>query len=86
MATVADSIFIKLGLDAKELNKGLSDAVSTVNKSAQGLSAGASQVSSKAFSQVASIAKMVAAPVMGAMSPGAGPPSRRTRSPWAAGW
>lgn len=71
MATIADSLLIYLGLNSKDMVRGLNQAVNQVNNAARGLSAGADQLSKKAFSQVASIAKMVAAPVMGALSLGA---------------
>ena len=71
MATVADTIWIALGLKSDDLNKGLSKAEGDIKKAAASLSQGVNQVSAKAVSQIAGIARMVAAPLAGAMSIGA---------------
>ena len=65
------SIFLELGLRTAGFNKDISAAEANIKKTSQSLARGVDQVSSKALNQVAGIAKMVAAPLAGALSIGA---------------
>ena len=71
MPSVADTIWISLGLKTAEFSQALSKAQDGVKKASSELAKGADQVASKAVGQLAGIARMVAAPLAGAMSIGA---------------
>ena len=70
MASVADTIFVKLGLDFQGFQQSLNKAVAGIQENAQSLAKGADKVSVGAVAQIASVAKMVAGPLAGAMSIG----------------
>lgn len=69
MASVG-SIFLELGLKTAGFNKDVSKAEANIKKTSQNLAKGADQVASKALGQIAGIARMVAAPLAGAISIG----------------
>lgn len=70
MATIADMIKIQLGLETAEFNKSLQKSKENIQKTSSELAKGADQVAGKAIGQIAGIARMVAAPLAGAMSIG----------------
>lgn len=70
MASVADTIFVKLGLDFQGFQQSLNKAVAGIQENAQSLAKGADKVSAGAVAQIANVAKMVAGPLAGAMSIG----------------
>jgi hypothetical protein len=71
MATISDMIKIQLGLETAEFNKSLQKSKENIQKTSSELAKGADQVAGKAIGQIAGIARMVAAPLAGAMSIGA---------------
>ena len=70
MATISDMIKIQLGLETAEFNKSLQKSKENIQKTSSELAKGADQVAGKAIGQIAGIARMVAAPLAGAMSIG----------------
>lgn len=70
MVTIADMIKIQLGLETAEFNKSLQKSKENIQKTSSELAKGADQVAGKAIGQIAGIARMVAAPLAGAMSIG----------------
>ena len=70
MASISDTIFISLGLKTADFNKSMDKAKDNVKKTSSELAKGADQVAGKAIGQMAGIARMVAAPLAGAMSIG----------------
>lgn len=70
MATISDMIKIQLGLETAEFNKSLQKSKENIQKTSSELAKGADQVAGKAIGQIAGIARMVAAPLAGAMSLG----------------
>lgn len=70
MASISDTIFISLGLKTADFNKSMDKAKDNVKKTSSELAKGADQVAGKAIGQLAGIARMVAAPLAGAMSIG----------------
>lgn len=70
MATISDMIKIQLGLETAEFNKSLQKSKENIQKTSSELAKGADQVAGKALGQIAGIARMVAAPLAGAMSIG----------------
>lgn len=70
MATISDMIKIQLGLETAEFNKSLQKSKENIQKISSELAKGADQVAGKAIGQIAGIARMVAAPLAGAMSIG----------------
>ena len=70
MASISDTIFISLGLKTADFNKSMDKAKDNVKKTSSELAKGADQVAGKAMGQLAGIARMVAAPLAGAMSIG----------------
>lgn len=70
MASVMDTIYISLGLKTDDFTKSMNKAKENIEKTSQSLSKGADQTSAKAFSQLANVARMVAAPLAGALSIG----------------
>lgn len=70
MASISDTIFISLGLKTADFSKSLDKAKDNVKKTSSELAKGADQVAGKAIGQLAGIARMVAAPLAGAMSIG----------------
>jgi hypothetical protein len=70
MASVMDTIYISLGLKTDDFKKSMDKAKENIEKTSQSLSKGADQTSAKAFGQLANVAKMVAAPLAGALSIG----------------
>lgn len=70
MASVMDTIYISLGLKTDDFKKSMDAAKENIEKTSQSLSKGADQTSAKAFSQLANVARMVAAPLAGALSIG----------------
>lgn len=70
MASISDTIFISLGLKTSDFNKSMDRAKDNVKKTSSELAKGADQVAGKAIGQLAGIARMVAAPLAGAMSIG----------------
>lgn len=71
MASIADTIWISLGLKTADFSQALNKAQDSVKKASSELAKGADQVATKAVGQLAGIARMVAAPLAGAMSIGA---------------
>lgn len=71
MASISDTIFISLGLKTADFNKSMDKAKDNIKKTSSELAKGADQVAGKAVGQLAGIARMVAAPLAGAMSIGA---------------
>lgn len=71
MASIADTIWISLGLKTADFSQALTKAQDSVKKASSELAKGADQVATKAVGQLAGIARMVAAPLAGAMSIGA---------------
>ena len=70
MASISDTIFISLGLKTADFSKSMDKAKDNVKKTSSELAKGADQVAGKAIGQMAGIARMVAAPLAGAMSIG----------------
>ena len=70
MASISDTIFISLGLKTADFSKSMDKAKDNVKKTSSELAKGADQVAGKAIGQLAGIARMVAAPLAGAMSIG----------------
>lgn len=70
MASISDTIFITLGLKTADFSKSMDKAKDNVKKTSSELAKGADQVAGKAVGQLAGIARMVAAPLAGAMSIG----------------
>ena len=70
MASISDTIFITLGLKTSDFSKSMDKAKDNVKKTSSELAKGADQVAGKAIGQLAGIARMVAAPLAGAMSIG----------------
>lgn len=70
MASISDTIFITLGLKTTDFSKSMDKAKDNVKKTSSELAKGADQVAGKAVGQLAGIARMVAAPLAGAMSIG----------------
>lgn len=70
MASISDTIFITLGLKTSDFSKSMDKAKDNVKKTSSELAKGADQVAGKAVGQLAGIARMVAAPLAGAMSIG----------------
>ena len=70
MASISDTIFISLGLKTADFSKSMDKAKDNVKKTSSELAKGADQVAGKAMGQLAGIARMVAAPLAGAMSIG----------------
>lgn len=70
MATISDMIKIQLGLETAEFNKSLQKSKENIQKTSSELAKGADQVAGKAIGQISGIARMVAAPLAGAMSIG----------------
>lgn len=70
MASISDTIFITLGLKTSDFNKSMDKTKDNVKKTSSELAKGADQVAGKAIGQLAGIARMVAAPLAGAMSIG----------------
>lgn len=70
MASISDTIFITLGLKTADFSKSMDKAKDSVKKTSSELAKGADQVAGKAVGQLAGIARMVAAPLAGAMSIG----------------
>ena len=70
MASISDTIFITLGLKTADFSKSMDRAKDNVKKTSSELAKGADQVAGKAVGQLAGIARMVAAPLAGAMSIG----------------
>ena len=70
MATISDMIKIQLGLETAEFNKSLQKSKENIQKTSSELAKGADQVAGRAIGQIAGIARMVAAPLAGAMSIG----------------
>lgn len=70
MASISDTIFITLGLKTSDFSKSMDRAKDNVKKTSSELAKGADQVAGKAIGQLAGIARMVAAPLAGAMSIG----------------
>lgn len=70
MATISDMIKIQLGLETAEFNKSLQKSKENIQKTSSEIAKGADQVAGKAIGQIAGIARMVAAPLAGAMSIG----------------
>ena len=70
MASVMDTIYISLGLKTDDFTKSMNKAKENIEKTSQSLSKGADQTSANAFSQLANVARMVAAPLAGALSIG----------------
>ena len=68
MPSVADAIWIKLGLDTGGFSKDLNNAVGEVQKNADALKSGADGVTKSALGKISSVAKMFLAPLAGAMS------------------
>lgn len=70
MASISDTIFITLGLKTADFSKSMDKAKDNVKRTSSELAKGADQVAGKAVGQLAGIARMVAAPLAGAMSIG----------------